>query len=251
LDSDTSIHECMLKAAAAFSAGTEGPGKLQSLTLQFGVEVEDDGSDGEAMQHEAAADRRDKPEKRSVQGRDQRGWLEEPDGGDERTRDTLDLLSLLHEHFAGCHAARDSSGDGEAEGPRAEGDAEERLWRSESLTRRLSCQLNDALLVASRAMPRWCHALPRWCPALFSVEVRRRLLGLTAFGASHTVYRLQEAKVAAARARNADRMRQLQQRLARAREAQDMEGIARATDEVGLACVRLLRRDAVTVLAAP
>ena len=241
LDPQTSIHECMLKASAATSAvSSEGSGKLQSLTLQFGLEMVDANGDGEAMQHETAADRRDKSDSGSGQGKDP--WMEEADGPDERTREVMELLSLLHQHFgpslqiSSPAAKSESTNGGEAESTRTDGDAEERLWRSESLTRRLSCQLNDPLVVASRALPRWCHALPRWCPSLFSVDARRRLLGLTSFGTSHTVYRLQEAKVAAARARNADRMRQHQQRLARAREAQDMEGIARATDEVWWLC---------------
>ena len=107
---------------------------------------------------------------------------------------------------------------------------------SSRLTAKIVRQLQDSLVLCSNGLPQWCHALPRWCPSLFSVDAWRRLLGLTSFGTSHTVYRLQEAKVAAARARNADRMRQHQQRLARAREAQDMEGIARATDEVWWLC---------------
>ena len=238
LDPELSIHECMLKAAAAGSGSAEGNGKGQALTLQVGLEVED-ASDGDAMLHEATADRREKGAGSGAS--DSAAWVEEADGPDDKTREMLELLSLLYRHWANpllaspavkMKEAAQAAGGGEAEGARPDSDAEERVWRSEGLTRRLSCQLNDVVVVASGSLPRWCHALPRWCPCLFSVDSRRRLLALTAFGPSHTVYRLQEAKVAAARARNAERMRQHQQRLARAREAHDMEGIARATDEV-------------------
>jgi hypothetical protein len=107
----------------------------------------------------------------------------------ERAKTSLELLRLLHHRAEMCGQ--------ELGGGR---------WQSEWLTRRLSCQLNDTLAFCSTgaALPRWCKWLPRRAAFLFSLDARRKLLDSSAFGTSHALYRLQESRVAAHRARLAD-----------------------------------------------
>jgi len=109
-----------------------------------------------------------------------------------------------------------------------------RRWQSQWLTKRLMCQLQDALAFASCWLPQWCLRIPRLLPFLFSLESRQRLLDCNGFGSSHALYRFQEHKVAAYRTKHAESMRQSQQLLARAREQQDIDAISRATDEIDL-----------------
>uniref|UniRef100_A0A7S0H648 HECT domain-containing protein n=1 Tax=Hanusia phi TaxID=3032 RepID=A0A7S0H648_9CRYP len=108
----------------------------------------------------------------------------------------------------------------------------QKSWQSLWLTKRLSCQLQDALSFASCSLPAWCMSIPRVFPFLFSLDARQRLLDCCGFGSSHAVYRFQEWKVAAYRNKHADSMRSAQQQLARAREQQDIDGISRATDDL-------------------
>jgi E3 ubiquitin-protein ligase TRIP12 len=71
-------------------------------------------------------------------------------------------------------------------------------------------------------------------PFLFSLESRQRLLDCTGFGSSHALYRFQEHKVAAYRAKHAESMLKSQQQLARAREQQDIDAISRASDDLDI-----------------
>jgi len=111
---------------------------------------------------------------------------------------------------------------------------DKRRWQSQWLTKRLMCQLQDALAFASCCLPQWCASIPRFLPFLFSLESRQRLLDCNAFGSSHALYRFQEHKVAAYRIKHAESMRQTQQQLARARELQDIDAISRATDDLDI-----------------
>ena len=105
-------------------------------------------------------------------------------------------------------------------------------WESKLLTRRLLCQLRDVLCAASCSLPAWCLVVPRRFSFLFSLEARKRLLDASGFGTSHALYRIQEGKIAVLRAKHAHALRAAQARLARAREQQDVEAIARVSDEV-------------------
>ena len=134
-----------------------------------------------------------------------------PEGVSKKVLSALELLALLYRL------------DGGTGGPE---------WESKTLTKRLLKRLDDAVCFASRALPPWCSWLPHRAPFVFSVHARRKLLDCTGFGSSHAVYRMQECRVAAHRAKLGDHIRAAQQRLARAREHQDFDGIARATDEV-------------------
>ena len=111
---------------------------------------------------------------------------------------------------------------------------DKRRWQSQWLTKRLMCQLQDALAFASCWLPQWCLRIPRFMPFLFSLEARQRLLDCNGFGSSHALYRFQEHKVAAYRIKHAESMRQTQQQLARAREQQDIDAISRATDDLDI-----------------
>ena len=127
----------------------------------------------------------------------------------------LDVVKLLHDRL----------------GPRR---GDKRRWQSQWLTKRLMCQLQDALVFGSCWLPQWCLSIPRSLPFLFSLESRQRLLDCTGFGSSHALYRFQEHKVAAYRAKHAESLRQSQQQLARAREQQDIDAISRASDDLDI-----------------
>jgi hypothetical protein len=125
----------------------------------------------------------------------------------------LDVVKLLHDKL----------------GPRR---GDKRRWQSQWLTKRLVCQLHDALAFGSCWLPQWCLSIPRSLPFLFSLESRQRLLDCNGFGSSHALYRFQEHKVAAYRESKAEHILKNQQQLARAREQQDIDAISRATDEI-------------------
>ena len=127
----------------------------------------------------------------------------------------LDVVKLLHNKLGARRGDR-------------------RRWQSQWLTKRLMCQLQDALAFGSCSLPQWCFSIPRYLPFLFSLESRQRLLDCTGFGTSHALYRFQEHKVAAYRSKHAESMRQTQQQLARAREQQDIDAISRATDDLDI-----------------
>jgi hypothetical protein len=122
------------------------------------------------------------------------------------------------------------------------GRGDKRRWQSQWLTKRLMCQLRDALAFASCWLPQWCLRIPRFMPFLFSLEARQRLLDCNGFGSSYALYRFQEHKVAAYRIKHAESMRQTQQQLARAREQQDIDAISRATDDLDIIEQRMYRR---------
>eukprot|EP00930_Biecheleria_cincta_P058696 TRINITY_DN4449_c0_g1_i1.p1 TRINITY_DN4449_c0_g1~~TRINITY_DN4449_c0_g1_i1.p1 ORF type:complete len:645 (+),score=117.22 TRINITY_DN4449_c0_g1_i1:315-2249(+) len=73
--------------------------------------------------------------------------------------------------------------------------AENSLWISSKLDRKLRYQLEDPLSVISGTLPRWAVILPRVCPFLFSLKTRKMLLKYTAFGPSFAVHWTQESKV--------------------------------------------------------
>ncbi|KHN87510.1 E3 ubiquitin-protein ligase HECTD1 [Toxocara canis] len=65
------------------------------------------------------------------------------------------------------------------------------MFVSEKLTQKLMQELADPLVVAARALPRWCDHLIYKYPCLFSVETRTHYLHATAFGTSRAIVWLQ------------------------------------------------------------
>uniref|UniRef100_A0A914ZV22 E3 ubiquitin-protein ligase n=10 Tax=Parascaris univalens TaxID=6257 RepID=A0A914ZV22_PARUN len=89
--------------------------------------------------------------------------------------DTLAVLANLHKM-------------GEAVG---ELEMSAEMFISEKLTQKLMQELADPLVVAARALPRWCDHLIYEYPCLFSVETRTHYLHATAFGTSRAIVWLQ------------------------------------------------------------
>jgi len=211
LDVSKTVYECMNGLGAAEHGRASSNVFHYSLTVVPGT-WQPHGPPGDAAT--AARDRAVDACSMDVEGGE--GKADESGAVSEAVRNSLELLSLLHRHAEIVN--------GQEQGGR--------LWESAGLTRRLTCQLHDTLAFASMSLPPWCLALPRRYPFLFSLDARRKLLDCTGFGSSHAVYRLQESRVAAHRAKLGDSIRAAQQRLAVAREHQDIDGIARATDDV-------------------
>jgi len=60
-------------------------------------------------------------------------------------------------------------------------------FHSKKLVNKLVQQIHDPLVVASGALPEWCHALTSTHPHLFPFEVREVFFACTAFGTSRLV----------------------------------------------------------------
>lgn len=77
----------------------------------------------------------------------------------------------------------------------------ESLFANATLSKKLSDQLDDALVVAGKAIPAWCTVGPSFAPRSFSYECRRLLLERFAFGVSRSILKQQEAKIDVGRLR--------------------------------------------------
>jgi len=75
------------------------------------------------------------------------------------------------------------------------------MFESESLSKKLSDQLEVPMAVVAGALPEWCTVMPMYAPVLFSHISRRLFLNRYAFGVSRSLLRQQEAKVAVAHLR--------------------------------------------------
>jgi hypothetical protein len=75
-------------------------------------------------------------------------------------------------------------------------DLKQEMFQSDTLTKKLTEQLDDSLVVVANAMPAWTLLGPAFAPRVFSYESRRLLLERTAFGVSRAALKQQEAKVA-------------------------------------------------------
>ena len=70
-----------------------------------------------------------------------------------------------------------------------------KMFESESLSKKLSDQLEGPMAVVAGALPEWCTVMPMYAPVLFSHISRRLFLNRYAFGVSRSLLRQQEAKV--------------------------------------------------------
>ena len=57
-------------------------------------------------------------------------------------------------------------------------------FNSKRITNKLVQQIQDSLVLASNALPDWCHELTSSCPMIFPFETRLLYFQCTAFGAS-------------------------------------------------------------------
>jgi hypothetical protein len=73
---------------------------------------------------------------------------------------------------------------------------------SQKLNSKLRQQMQDPLVLATRALPSWCEELTASCPVLFPFETRQLFFCCTAFGVSRTIHWIQKERDAADQARN-------------------------------------------------
>ena len=64
-------------------------------------------------------------------------------------------------------------------------------FNSKRVTNKLVQQIQDSLVLASNALPDWCHELTSSCPMIFPFETRLLYFQCTAFGASRSIVWLQ------------------------------------------------------------
>jgi hypothetical protein len=124
-------------------------------------------------------------------------------GLDAEPKSAVKLLWLLV-HLAPKHPPAGSSNPsptgqetdgGDGEGAKEDGHIPPELLVNRRLDTRLLQQLDDALSIASGALPAWCGALTSACPFLFELTSREKLVRCTAFGISHAMHWLQEEQV--------------------------------------------------------
>ena len=65
------------------------------------------------------------------------------------------------------------------------------IFNSKRVTNKLVQQIQDSLVLASNALPEWCHELTSSCPMIFPFETRLLYFQCTAFGASRSIVWLQ------------------------------------------------------------
>jgi hypothetical protein len=75
------------------------------------------------------------------------------------------------------------------------------IFENQILSRKLTEQLDDPLVVVGGALPEWCVIAPSFAPQVFSYKSRNLLLERAAFGISRSTLRQQESKVDVARLR--------------------------------------------------
>jgi len=67
-------------------------------------------------------------------------------------------------------------------------------FNSKRITNKLVQQIQDSLILASNALPDWCHELTSSCPMVFPFETRLLYFQCTAFGASRSIVWLQNQR---------------------------------------------------------
>ena len=67
-------------------------------------------------------------------------------------------------------------------------------FNSKRVTNKLVQQIQDSLVLASNALPEWCHELTSSCPMIFPFETRLLYFQCTAFGASRSIVWLQNQR---------------------------------------------------------
>lgn len=153
----------------------------------FGSDSEFAHSRSETMQVEGARrsdmiDRSRKLSSRSLTGEDDIGGRGLCDGLDDVCLKCMEAIGLLSEF------ASDVPVQSERDVPL------ESLFANSTLSKKLSDQLDDALVVVGRALPEWCTLGPSMAPRVFSYESRKLLLERYAFGVSRSALKQQEAK---------------------------------------------------------
>lgn len=68
------------------------------------------------------------------------------------------------------------------------------VFNSKRITNKLVQQIQDSLVLASNALPDWCHELTSSCPMIFPFETRLLYFQCTAFGASRSIVWLQNQR---------------------------------------------------------
>ncbi|CAI4227539.1 unnamed protein product [Auanema sp. JU1783] len=68
------------------------------------------------------------------------------------------------------------------------------VFISDKITLKLTQELSDALVVASRALPLWCERLVYTYPCLFAMETRNMYINATAYGVSRAIVWLQNRR---------------------------------------------------------
>jgi hypothetical protein len=69
------------------------------------------------------------------------------------------------------------------------------IFENAGLSKKLTEQLEDPLVVVGGAVPEWCFVASSFAPRAFSYESRQLLLKRAAFGVSRSAFRQQESKV--------------------------------------------------------
>ena len=110
----------------------------------------------------------------------------------EKSLQCMDLLSTLAEYIKQMH---DNVKNKESETLKSE---RMKNFHSDVLTKILTEQLDDPLIVVGGALPEWCTLVPSYAPFIFDHKARRLLLERTVFGVSRSALRQQEAKVTVA-----------------------------------------------------
>lgn len=105
------------------------------------------------------------------------------DGLDEICVQCLEIIRLLSEVSDNPAEPKDKKGSSTT------------IFENAGLSKKLTEQLEDPLVVVGGAIPEWCFVAPSFAPRAFSYESRQILLQHAAFGVSRSALRQQESKV--------------------------------------------------------
>jgi hypothetical protein len=105
------------------------------------------------------------------------------DGLDEICVQCLEIIRLLSEVSDNPSEPKDKKGSSPT------------IFENAGLSKKLTEQLEDPLVVVGGAVPEWCFVAPSFAPRAFSYESRQILLKRAAFGVSRSAFRQQESKV--------------------------------------------------------
>jgi hypothetical protein len=116
------------------------------------------------------------------------GILQACDGLDEICIQCLEIVEFLAE----VDSRRDSQ---------KQESMDSTLFVNQGLSRKLTEQLENPLIVVGGAVPSWCLELPSFSPHVFTYASRKMLMDRVAFGISRSAMRQQETKVNVGRLR--------------------------------------------------
>jgi len=128
--------------------------------------------------------------------------VEDEDGEEEPTEVMLKLIRKMHDVTTASPSG--AAGAEEAAAAAAAGvgfSVESEDFISQKLNAKLRQQMQDPLVLATRALPSWCEELTSSCPVLFPFETRQLFFSCTAFGVSRTIAWIQKERTAAEQAR--------------------------------------------------